>query len=284
MNKKLLAPTLALFVLAITIAGCKKYVHENITAASNSTLALRMYNDVFEQINAAVDSSLTEKTTGAWLLNGSLCTDVTLQPLGMSFPKTLTIDYSQECINADGVTRSGKIIAVFDGNFEDENTTVNISFDNYSANQNTVMGTDSITNLGSDSDGNPTFSEVIRNAIVSFGSESIIWEADLNRVWLEGDTTNFTTDTTGGTLGLAGLEDDVFSLTGTASGNDSRTHPFTLEITEGLMLPSNCTYITTGMLVVSPTNFNAGSVDYGNGTCDQQATMEVDGEVFNFTQ
>lgn len=284
MNKKLLQPALTLFFLAFLATGCKKYVHENITAASNSSLAISVYNDVFEQINAAVDSSLDEKTTGAWLMNGSLCANVTLAPVGTTFPKTLTIDYGIECQSIDGVMRAGKIIAVFDGNFEEENTIVNVSFDNYTAGQHIIAGTDSIVNTGTDSDGNPTFSEFIENATIALGSETIRWSAELNRTWTEGDTTNFNTDTIGGTLGLGGLTDDVFTLMGNASGNDSRTHPFNLEITEPLMLNSDCKYITSGMLTVSPANFNTGNVDYGDGTCDQQATMEVDGEVFNFTQ
>lgn len=284
MNKNLFQPAFALFLLTFLASGCKKYVHENITAASNSSLTISVYNDVFEQINAAVDSSLDDKTQGTWFMNGSLCANVTLTPVGATFPKTLTIDYGMECQSIDGVMRTGKIVAVFDGNFEDENTVVNVSFDNYTAGQYVIAGTDSIINTGTDSDGNPTFSEFIEEATVTLGSETIRWSAELNRSWTEGDTTNFTTDTTGGTLGLAGLTDDVFTLAGSASGNDSRTHPFTLEITEPLVLSSDCKYISSGMLTVSPANFNTGTVDYGDGTCNQQATMEVDGEVFNFTQ
>jgi hypothetical protein len=268
------------------VSGCKKFVHDKMKAASNSTLVISTFNDVFEQLNAAVsyEVALDQMTNPSWNLHGTVCANVSLSPLGTSFPKTLTIDYGNGCIGSDGVWRSGRIIAVFDGNFRAENTTVNLSFENYLNGQYLVVGTDSITNTGNDGNGKPTFTEVQRDVKLSWGVQEVLWQADLIRTWTEGDTTNFTTDTIGGTLGLAGLQDDVFTITGTAIGNDSNTHPFTLEVTQGLSLPTACQWITEGMMIVNPVNYNAGTVDYGDGDCNRQSTIEVDGEVFNFVQ
>ncbi|MCB9187039.1 MAG: hypothetical protein H6601_09870 [Flavobacteriales bacterium] len=285
MNKKLILPIALVVATSVFISGCKKFVHQDIKAASNSSVAISTFNDVFEQLNSAVsyEVALSGMTNPSWNLHGTICADVTLSPLGTTFPKTLTIDYGTGCIGSDGVSRSGKIMAIFSGDFRSENTTVNISFENFTNGQYTVTGTDSVTNTGTDANGNPIFSEVIRDVTISWNTQEILWHADLNRTWLEGDTTNFTTDTIGGTLGLAGLNDDVFTLSGTAIGNDSNTHPFSLEVTQPLVLPTSCKWITEGMLIVSPVNFNAGTVDYGTGDCDKQVTIEVDGEVFNFT-
>lgn len=284
--KKSIVLSFALVLLssAVFLSGCKKFVHENIQAASNSTVAFTTMNDVFEQLNAAVDSSLAMKTQANWMMNGTLCTNVSLDILGPGFPKTLTIDYGAGCIGTDGIERSGMITAIFDGEMTDENTTVNVTFTDYVNGQYAVAGKDSITNIGTDGEGNPMFTETISDASFTWGNQTILWQADLTRTWLEGDTTNFTTDTIGGTLGLEGLNDDVFGITGNASGNDSNTHPFSLEITSSLKLATACKYISEGIFTVSPTNFNDGEVDYGMGECDQQATLEVDGEVYNFTQ
>ena len=279
MNRKRLIPLATLVLLTtIFISGCKKMVHQNIQAASNSSVAISAYNDVFEQLNAAVDSSLDQKTVFTWNLAGTVCADVSLSSLGIAFPKTLTIDYGSECIDAEGISRTGKIVAVFSGNFRDENTTINLSFEEFSVGQYSLAGTDSITNNGVDASGNPLFSEVLRNAVISWGNQNIRWNANLIRTWIDGYTTDFATDT------FAGLNDDVYELTGSASGNDSNTHPFTLETTSSLVLQTSCEYIAEGILVISPANFNDGTVDYGMGECDKQATIEVDGEVFNFTQ
>ena len=92
MNRKRLIPLATLVLLtAIFISGCKKMVHQNIQAAINSSVAISAYNDVFEQLNAAVDSSLDQKTVSTWNLAGTVCADVSLSSLGIAFPKTLTI-------------------------------------------------------------------------------------------------------------------------------------------------------------------------------------------------
>jgi hypothetical protein len=285
MNKKLFFPIALIATTMFFISGCKKFVHENMKAASNSTLVISTFNDVFEQLNTALsyEVDLDQMTNPSWNLHGTVCANVSLSPLGASFPKTLTIDYGTGCIGTDGVSRSGKIVAVFDGNFRAENTTINVSFEDFMNGQYLVTGTDSITNTGNNG-GQPTFTEVQRDVNISWGAQQILWEADLIRAWSEGNATNFTTDTVGGTLDLAGLDDDVFSISGTAIGNDSNTHPFTAEITQSLSLPSSCQWITTGMMIVNPVNYNAGTIDYGNGDCDKQSTIEVDGEVYNFIQ
>lgn len=280
--------TISLAIATLTVAtftGCKKYVHENIQAASNSSVAISTLNDVFEQLVTATsyEESLDAITDTDWFLHGTLCADVSLSPSGATFPKTLTIDYGNGCIGADGVSRSGIITATITGNLEQEGSALTVIFDGFSNGQYSISGKDSITNLGTDGDGNPLFSEVHKDIIVSWGTQQILWDADLTRTWLEGDTTNFTTDTTGGTLQIAGLNDDVFALMGTAEGNDSNTHPFTLEIIQAVVVPTACQWITDGMLTVSPANFNTGTVDYGDGECNKQATLEVEGEIFNFT-
>ena len=287
MNRNLFFPTAILLCLGMILStGCRKLVHQNIQAASNGSLALRSFNDVFIQINRSVSSemALDEMTSANWNLQGSLCATVNLNPVGTGFPKTLTIDYGTGCTGPEGVTRKGKIIVVFSGNFRAEGTTMEVTLDGYSTGQYSLTGTYDIANDGLNGSGQPLFGEVVSNATISWGTQMVAWEAELTRTWIEGDTTNYSTPDTTSIMGFAGLNDDVFTLSGTAVGNDSNTHPFTLETTNAVVLPASCKYITEGMLVISPVNFNAGTVDYGMGDCDKRATIEVDGEVFNFTQ
>lgn len=251
----------------------------DIRAASNSSVAFAAYNDVFEQVKLALSfGDDLDQRPATWLLPASVHATATVTPVGAAFPKTLTIDFGNGTVGMDGVNRSGKIVATFDGPFGSEGASAEVLFVNYTTGQYTLAGTYTFTNNGTGS-GKPTYAETVTNGVISWGTQEVLWNASLTRTWAEGDTTDLTSDT----LALTGLTDDVFTLTGTAEGNDSNTHPFTLEITSGVKLPSNCKYITEGMVDVSPANFNTGSVDYGTGECDIQATIEVDGEVFNFT-
>lgn len=282
MNKRFLTLTsITLIAVSLLVSSCKKVVHQNIQAASNSSVAFASYNDVFKQLNAALSFGveLDQVSTATWNLPGTLCASATLSPLGSAFPKTLTLDYGTGCIDSGGVSRSGQVTFTISGNFADAGTTADVEFVNYSVGQYTLSGEYSIMTESANGSGQPVFSETITNGIVSWGTQEIKWNASIGRTWVEGDTTNFTTWND-----LSGLEDDVFELTGTGDGNDSNTHPFDFEVTTALVLPSSCKFITEGILSISPANFNTGTVDYGMGDCDKQSTIEVDGEVFNFTQ
>lgn len=286
MNKRLFLPIAIIVAFGLTFtSGCKKFVHQNIKAASNSSLAILTYDDVFQQLTAAVSSemALDEMTQGTWNMNGSVCSTVMLDPIGTGFSKTLTIDYGSGCIGPDGVSRSGKIIAMFDGNFRTEGTSIQVWFEDYTTGQYLVTGTDSIYNNGNDGSGNPLFNHTIENATISWGGQQVTWDASLVRTWLEGDTTNFTTPDTTSTMGMAGLNDDIFDLVGTATGNDGNGHPYAWATNTPLQVQTSCEYIQSGTATVSPVNFHEGSMDYGNGECDSHATIEINGEVFNFT-
>ncbi len=286
MKFKIFHSSLTIVFAIASITGCKKYVHQNINAASNSSLAIVRYNDVFSQLNQALsyEVDLDQMTNGSWNLHGTVCADVMLEPLGSGFPKTLTIDYGAGCIGADGVSRSGKVIAVFDGNFRTEGTSFWVSFEDFTSGQYAIAGTDSIYNNGTDGDGDPLFNHAIENGVVSWGGQQITWEADLVRTWAEGSATNYTTPDTSGTIGIEALLDDVFELTGTAVGNDGNGHPYSWSTNTPLQVQTGCDYVQAGTSTVSPINFHEGLIDYGNGECDSHAVIEVNGEVFNFTQ
>ncbi|MCF8278054.1 MAG: hypothetical protein K9J17_15075 [Flavobacteriales bacterium] len=286
MNNRTFYPlALILIVGAVFSSGCKKFVHQNIQAASNSSVAIVVYNDVFEQLNLAANggTALDQMTVATWNLSGSLCATATLEPLGSVFPKTLTLDYGTDCVGPNGTSRGGMIVAVFSGNYGDQGTTIDVSFDNFNKGQYTLAGTYAVTCDAANGAGNPVFSEVIADGAISWGTQQVLWNANLNRTWTAGFATNYNTPDTTSTMGMAGVNDDVYELTGTATGNDSNTHPFTWETSTALVLQTGCMYINQGTLVISPANFNDGTVDYGTGECDKQATIEVDGEVFNFT-
>ncbi|MCF8464136.1 MAG: hypothetical protein K9G41_04810 [Flavobacteriales bacterium] len=287
MNRRFHFPiALTLLTSVIFISGCKKVVHQNIQAASNSSVAVILFNDVFAQLNLAVNNgtALDQINQSSWLLNGSVCATATLSPLGSTFPKTLTIEYGTGCTGPNDILRKGTFTAEFSGNFGNEGTNIDILFNGFTKGQYTLAGTYSVTVGAVNGAGNPTYNETVSDAIISWGTQQVLWEASLNRTWTEGDETNWNTPDTTSTMGIAGLNDDVFELTGTGSGNDSNTHPFTWETSTALVLQTGCGYIKQGTAFISPANFNDGTVDYGMGECDKQATIEVDGEVFNFTQ
>jgi len=279
----LLATVLIAALLAT--AGCRKFSDKNILAASNNSVAILVFEDIFNQIDqaATVDTNLAAIADSSWVANNSICTTVTLDSLS-AFPKTLTIDFGDGCVGQDGVSRSGSIVAVFSGAYREAGTEITVTLQGFRTGQYTVTGTQTIANKGENGSGNTFFDVATKNATIAWGGSSFSWESTLQRTWTEGaETTYFATDTSGMPMGFSAYADDVYELTGTASGNDSNAHPFTMETAEPVVLQVDCQFIRSGVLTISPANYDDGTVDYGSGDCNIQATVEIGGQVYNFT-
>ncbi len=150
--------------------------------------------------------------------------------------------------------------------------------------QYAVEGSTSITSGGLDANDNLFYTVDVSDVVISWDDHQITWESNQVRTWTEGSETNFfTPDGNGSILGLDGITDDVYEITGTASGTDRNGHPYTMQTTTAWVVQVGCSYIKSGILVISPENYNDGTVDYGNGECDNQATIEINGQVYNFT-
>jgi hypothetical protein len=77
--------------------------------------------------------------------------------------------------------------------------------------------------------------------------------------------------------------DDVFTFTGTASGTDRNGINFTVNVITPIEKRGDCRYITKGIFEVVPEGKNTRTVDFGNGTCDNKATLKIKNSTFTFT-
>ena len=76
--------------------------------------------------------------------------------------------------------------------------------------------------------------------------------------------------------------DDIYSIGGTTTGKNREGRNYTTTITNNLVKKSNCKWITSGTLELSPDGFRTRTVDFGNGSCDDDATFTVNGQTISF--
>lgn len=255
--------------------GCDKQTTEettNTTPVEENNTVDAYYQDVFGTVNQVADEG---NITGRTSQTQSICADITLSPNDtISFPKTVTIDFgtATPCTSPDGTQRKGKIIAVFSDKLRKSGTTISVSFDNYYVNNNKVEGTMTLTNTTTA--GVPSFSSEVKNGKVT---------------WVSGDYNTFTgTRTitmTSGKLTKTVL-DDVFTLTGSSSGENSAGYKYTAQTGTPIEITPSCKYLSKGTINANVTipigkklekNFEA-DVDFGTGSCDNTYTLTVDGK------
>ncbi len=90
----------------------------------------------------------------------------------------------------------------------------------------------------------------------------------------------FTTYSQGNPLGT-GAVTEVF---GTASGTNRAGRTFAVNIPSAspLIKHKSCQYVDKGVMELTPDGFKARIIDYGNGSCDDDATFTVNGNTVAF--
>jgi len=270
MKKNLYFITLILigFSSVFYFSSCDRQADDkDTTIASDNALAEQLFSDVKNIADQASDGQLTTFIPyyGETILSG--CATITLD--NTSSPKTITVDFgSSNCLCNDNRTRKGKILISFTGLYRDSGTVITITFDNYFVNDNQILGTKTITNKGKNANGNLNYDLVIDGKIKKAGGDSIIWISNRNNEWIEGSST-------------PSWWDDVYLITGDASGVSAAGISFDLDITKALRKEIGYKHLVSGTIELQPQGKVKRMIDYGDGTRDNKATVTINGKSFD---
>ena len=270
-KSRLIASLMFFALSAFILNGCKREnLDDNMNAAEDQALTEVTVSDVQSIADEAATGSMTSYKTGSSDGILSMCATITHDTL--SDPRVLTIDFGTvNCLCNDGRNRRGKIIVTYTGHYRDPGHVHTFSFDNYFVNDNQLLGSKTVTNNGYNTDNNLTFSiEVDGSIIRANGAGTITFTSSRIREWIEGESTQQ-------------WSDDVYLVTGTASGTNSEGGSFTAQTTTALRRSVACHQFVSGAAEVTPANRPVRYIDFGDGTCDNEATVTVNGHVHTIT-
>lgn len=220
-------------------------------------------NDVFMEV--AVDNNVAGNygPDPAVISNDIIaCATVTITP-AIGFPKTIVIDFGTSCTAPNGITRSGIIRIILSDSVRKSGSTAVMTFDNYHVNNYKKEGTITWTNTSTP--GTRSWTRLTENGKIT---------APDNRYWLHSGT-RYVVQTAGVNTPL-NLLDDVFSITGNHTVTNSAGKTRDCTVPEALQKKTACSNIDKGKLKVQgPSHYAV--IDFGNGTCDNLATISIDG-------
>ena len=181
--------------------------------------------------------------------------------------KTVTIEFGDNCTLPNGNIVKGKITIVFNKNRDLLSHTITVTYDNFYFNAKKAEGTTSMERLLANAKGNPQ-STVKINIKITF-ADGLYVERTSERVreMIAGKDT----------MGIWG--DNVFLITGkwTTVFRNGGIHKG--EIIIPLRREMSCRFLVKGSIKVQR-NDRSGTIDFGNGSCDANATFTNDnGEV-----
>ena len=187
-------------------------------------------------------------------------------------PRQLVIDFGEEnCLCKDGKYRRGKILVSFTGRYKKPSSVITTTFDNYYVNNNNVEGAKVVTNMGFDEENHPYFSVEVNGVIHLAGNGGTLsWNAVRTRTWIRGYLTRR-------------IRDDVYLITGSGSGIRPSGFTWEREIVDPLRAEMNCRWIVSGTVEIIPENRPVRTLDFGDGECDNQAVVIINGVSYPVT-
>jgi len=173
------------------------------------------------------------------------------------------LDFGLSCELNNGNVVSG-IIHLAYGYPQNGTRTINYHFENFTFNQKGVEGGGTIFRELSNASGNPQ-STFHKNLVITHPN-GIVATINGNRVreWIEG-------------VGSGNWQDNAFLVTGNWSTDFSNGHSRSAIVTEALRREATCPFFVSGIVEVTR-NVTTGVLDFGDGTCDNEAILTVNGE------
>ena len=194
-------------------------------------------------------------------VSGSTCPVFYVTPADSStFPKSILIDFGTACTDPNGRTRSGRLQAQLSGPISDSGSVLQIEPDSFYVDGVHVEGKETLTTLSSA--GKLVFGVRVSSGLLT---------------WPDGrtlqDSSQFVLTQTAG-MGTTSFLDDVYQVTGDSYLVLADRSTLGMHVSAGLEKSLLCEDYISGILEVTYQNQTA-SIDFGNGTCDNKATVTV---------
>ncbi|MFM7216815.1 MAG: hypothetical protein ACKO1U_02210 [Bacteroidota bacterium] len=249
-------------VLSVATVSCRKDREDIDTTLGYEVGQFEsMTNDVDNMVGQVRqgDGSISQRTgSGSGYLNGGGCAIVTHDTANQH----ITIDFGTGCAGADGRVRAGIINISYTGDYFTPGSTHTVTFDSFYVDTRHIEGNRTVTNAGFNNDSNMVWNiNAVNMRITRTDGYWMSWNSTRTREMISG-------------FGDLVWLNDVYKINGTANGSNSNGNTFTMSISN-VIRDNSCHWLTSGTMVINPANQLARTVDFGNGNCDDQATVTV---------
>ena len=195
-----------------------------------------------------------------------------------TFPLEIILDFGTGCQGRDGITRSGKMKTTYTNRMLMPGAKATTVFENFKMNDISISGTHAITNTSTATVFQ--YNVVVENARLSKPNGNYIeWNSNKTISQISGLGTPF--------IPL----DDIYQVTGMSNGKTKRGDVLVAwknEITHPLVKKFSCRWVVEGRISTVRENSRTNTpwvavLDFGNGTCDNKATISINGSVYEIS-
>lgn len=264
-----------LVFIAVVLIGfstsCVRERDTQIDMAKDVVIGDFVYSDAFLM---ACDAST--KSSGETLANyktTGYC--AVLSHDSLSMPRTMVIDFGNtNCMCNDGRTRRGRILISYTGQkFVDSGNVITFNFENYFVNNAHIMGEQTVVHQGKNLLDQAYFNQTVAGKYLRSDTsfkDTVRFNADRVITMVAGEGTPMWLD-------------DAYEISGSANGRGMNNEYFAMNITQPLQRRVDCRYINGGKEDLQPQNKALRLLNYGEGECDSQISVEINGKRYSIS-
>ena len=186
---------------------------------------------------------------------------MTVSVSSSTYPREIVIEYLKGCSNHRH-DRSGKVIINLSDTITNEGAVQTIEYQDFYIDTIKVDLNATLKNLGKNSSGNWVIEKKYEQTITK-GDEVAVRKNTEIQEWISGFET-------------AEKSDNVYYLSGSGSIVINDEAKYGKKITTPLLYDAVCEFIISGVVELTR-NGNVTTIDFGDGTCDDKATVTTDG-------
>lgn len=281
-NKLLYLSSFLLVVALMVVLACQKKdnVSSSTDNSANNQSAQLSANSVeknaivaattFESLNDFAQAGFAAGSLKAGNISFGSCPTVVVNYT--TPPYSITLDWGSECTGPDGAKRNGKIKISMNGVMSIKENVATMKIENYVVEGKKITGTTRITSAGPNpGNGWPRY-DIISEGKIEYADKSILsYRYDGVTLHAEGAAT-------------PAISDDIWRTEiHSASGVNQDGTTWTAKSTKVMIKKGDCKWYNSGTLEITPSKGDKIVIDFGNGTCDNKATMTVGTKVTEIT-
>lgn len=177
-------------------------------------------------------------------------------------PRTILVDYGiNGCLCRDGKIRKGAVLITYSGRPRVVGTVITLTPQNYFVNNFQLSGLKTFTNVSAN--GTPAVNiKVVNGQITNPQGQVSQINTDITRKFIAGYST-------------ITRSDDVFETSGSRSRVNFAGRSVTITSIVPIVREMSCRWIGSGEIEIAISGRRNRVVNFGNGTCDDQATVTV---------
>lgn len=292
MKKIIYMTTAALVCSGLLFTSCKKKETEDndTTSAAEHALGETHSNDITNIGTQASYGSMSTYRSGQPDQVYTGCAVITFDTTNSSGIDSMTVDFGTGCTGGDGRVRKGKLVYTHHHglHYRDSSNVITVSTPGntyYVDGDQVIINSKTITNNGHDAtNGYLSWTVTCDLKINRANGNVLTWTATKYKFLTAGETHNIPAiDWPHAKVAIYGGGNG----THTKAGGSSQSFSISVSQADWLVRDFSCStsrrFFVAGIMTITPSGKPARIINFGTGTCDNNATVTINGHVYNIT-